>query len=109
MISKSKIEEAARKYSETQCQNLQTVIYTREELEDYCYQDFLVGYSFAEKELENLAVEFAEWILQNNAPGFKIVDGDGLPNKWGSSRQGCGYKTTKELFEIFKQEKYGNT
>lgn len=68
---------------------------------------FKAGVSFAEKELENLAIEFTEWILQNNAPGFKIVDGDGLPNKWGSSRQGCGYKTTKELFEMFKQDKYG--
>lgn len=97
MIPKNKIEEAARKYSETQCQNLQTVIYTREELEDYCYQDFLVGYSFAEKELENLAIEFANYLFlyRQNSLG-----------EWKHQNRNKIVKTTKELFEIFKQEKY---
>jgi hypothetical protein len=54
---------------------------------------------------KELAVEFGEWILQNDNPGFKLVFGDGLPNKWGSVRQGGGYNTTEELYELFLKER----
>lgn len=52
---------------------------------------FKAGVSFAEKELENLAVEFAYYCI-------------------GSDWKQNGYvygKTTEELFEMFKTEKYG--
>jgi len=54
---------------------------------------------------KKFAVEFGEWILQNDNPGFKLVFGDGLPNKWGSVRQGGGYSTTEELYELFLKER----
>ena len=37
---------------------------------------------------KKFAVEFGEWILQNDNLGFKLVFGDSFPNKWGSVRQG---------------------
>lgn len=54
---------------------------------------------------KKFAVEFGEWILQNDNPGFKLVFGDSLPNKWGSVRQGGGYNTTEELYELFLKER----
>jgi hypothetical protein len=54
---------------------------------------------------KKFSVEFGEWILQNDDPGFKLVFGDGLPNKWGSVRQGGGYNTTEELYELFLKER----
>ena len=96
MIPKNKIEEAA----------LENSIGT-----DYpeTEQDaFYVGAKWAEKELENLAIEFAEWILQHKDPSFGIIGGYKCPNKWMDTIQGNRIDyTTEELFEIFKQEKYG--
>lgn len=54
---------------------------------------------------KKFSVEFGEWILQNDDPGFKLVFGDGLPNRWGSVRQGGGYNTTEELYELFLKER----
>ena len=55
---------------------------------------FKAGVFFAEKELEILAIEFAEWILLNHVQctfgGFPEIT-----------------KDTQELFEMFKKEKYG--
>ena len=87
MIPKNKIEEAA----------LENSIGT-----DYpeTEQDaFYVGVKWAEKELENLAIEFAEWI-SNNPLNFQSASKQrfiGLNMK---------YYTAEELFEIFKKENY---
>ena len=91
MIPKSKIEEAAKYFSDSNfskdVKKLKTTL-------------FKLGVSFAEKELENLAIDFAEWInwcgwtklLITNSQNWLHITGD--------------VKTTKELFEIFKKEKY---
>ena len=94
MIPKNKIEEASKKYY----------------ISNYCKVEetdsigelnriFTGGVEFAEKELENLPIEFAEWIL-NNPLNFQSASKQrfiGLNMK---------YYTAEELFEIFKKEKY---
>jgi hypothetical protein len=95
-------------------------------IEQYAREDFKAGVEFAESKFnemfleivtenqglklykdneaerfKKLAIEFGEWILQNDNPGFKLVFGDGFPNKWGSVRQGGGYNTTEELLFCF--------
>lgn len=58
------------------------------------------------KELEDLAVEFAEWILQHKNPSFSIISGYKSPNHWADTCMGGRIDyTTQELFEIFKKEK----
>jgi hypothetical protein len=37
------------------------------------------------KELEDLAVEFAEWILQHKNPSFSIISGYKSPNHWADT------------------------
>lgn len=81
MIPKSKIEEAAVKYNPVMKLD-----------NEFIRNGYRAGVAFAEKELENLAVEFAKWMRDN------VYYKDGF----------CG-KNFIELFEIFKQEKYENT
>lgn len=86
MIQKNKIEEAA----------LENSIGT-----DYpeTEQDaFYVGVKWAEKELENLAIEFANYLFlyRQNQIG-----------EWKHQNRNKIIKTTQELFEIFKKENYG--
>ena len=91
MIPKNKIEEAA----------LENSIGT-----DYpeTEQDaFYVGAKWAEKELENLAIEFAEWIVDN------LIKCPFTPDKytWYYNNGNFCAENTQELFEMFKKEKYG--
>ena len=108
MIPKNKIDEAA--YNNTELlrfshKSMETISMARR-----LDNSFTAGVSFAEKELENLAIEFAEWILQHKDPSFGIIGGYKCPNKWMDTIQGNRIDyTTEELFEIFKQEKYENT
>ena len=91
MIPKNKIEEAA----------LENSIGT-----DYpeTEQDaFYVGVKWAEKELENLAIEFAEWVGKKEYTYYNI--GHCIPS-WFDKNNHSLDCDTKELFEIFKKEKY---
>ena len=88
MIPKSKIEKFAYKWAENN-QNC------------YGINGFRAGVSFAEKELENLAIEFAGWIGENFYENYRDKD----DSFWMNSKKLSTY-TTKELFEIFKKEKY---
>ena len=98
MIPKNKIEEGARKYY----------------MNNYCKAEetdnigelariFTEGVSFAEKELENLAIEFAEWIVDN------LIKCPFTPDKytWYYNNGSFCAENTQELFEMFKKEKYG--
>ena len=110
MISKNKIEEAAELYTGVSLKLLvpeAKITNTAKDLYNYAISDFTDGVEFAEKELENLAIEFAEWILQHKDPSFGIIGGYKSPNKWMDTIQGNRIDyTTKELFEIFKKENY---
>lgn len=86
MISNIKIKNAAKHASGSN---------SSKNIEELKCRMFELGSSFAEKELEDLAVEFAEWILQHKNP-----------NQWADTYMGGRVDyTTQELFEIFKKEK----
>ena len=70
-------------------------------IEKYAAEDFKAGVSFAEKELGDLAIEFVEWVGENFYKNYRDED----DSFWMNSKKLSAY-TTKELFEIFKQEKY---
>ena len=89
MIPKNKIEKYAVEYA------LQGKGYS------YKLDGFEAGVSFAQKELGNLAIEFAEWIGENFYKNYRDKD----DSFWMNSKKLIVY-TTKELFEIFKKEKY---
>ena len=110
MIQKNKIEEAAELYTGISLKLLvpeAEITNTAEDLYNYSILDFKSGVEFAEKELENLATEFAEWILQHKDPSFGIIGGYKSSNRWMDTIQGNRIDyTTQELFEIFKKENY---
>jgi hypothetical protein len=84
MIQQDKINLAATNYATSMKSDLKST--------KMCKNDFKKGVLFAEEELKNLAIEFAEWL--NNHIYFE---------DW------CNFKKdTKDLFELFKQEKYDN-
>lgn len=83
MILKSKIEEACNR-------TCNEGVGLRVHNDSLKRSLFKAGVSFAEKEIENSAIEFAEWIFDND------VFDDFAQAK----------KSTEKLFEIFKQEKY---
>lgn len=70
------------------------------------------------KKSKKAAIEFANWILNKNDPGFcitstikrkekdkSLVDGRKEVNRWGYTRLGYGKTyTTKQLFKMFKNE-----
>lgn len=97
MISNIKITNAAKFASGSN---------SSKNIEELKCRMFKLGSSFAEKELEDLAVEFAEWILQHKNPSFGIISGYKSPNHWADTYMGGRIDyTTQELFEIFKKEK----
>jgi hypothetical protein len=124
IINKEEVEKAAEEYIKTQR------IKEENQWAEFAKKDFKAGIEFSEEYVQKyvgdiiienqglklykdneaerfkeLAVEFGEWILQNDNPGFKLVFGDGFPNKWGSVRQGGGYNTTEELYELFLKQR----
>jgi hypothetical protein len=102
MIPKNKIKEAAELYTGVNLKLLvpeAEITNTAKDLYNYAISDFTDGVEFAEKELENLAIEFAEWIEEN----FYKNHRDKGDSFWMNSKKLNAY-TTQELFEIFKQE-----
>ena len=92
MILKSKIEEAA-------LENSIGADYPETE------QDaFYVGAKWAEKELENLAIEFAEWLVGEG--WIQAESYNTFKNVYHANIEENVRLTTQELFEIFKQEEY---
>jgi hypothetical protein len=53
-----------------------------------------------------IAIEFANWILQHKNPVLTIQHGDRELNKWRSTTIGGEAYTTKELFRLYLTEKY---
>ena len=103
MIPKNKIEEAAELYTGISLKLLvpeAEITNTAEDLYNYSMLDFKSGVEFAEKELENLAIEFAEWLSWNCWRKILVENS----NDWGHITGNT--KTTQELFEIFKKENY---
>ena len=104
MIPKNKIEEAAELYTGISLKLLvpeAEITNTVGDLYNYSMLDFKSGVEFAEKELESLAIEFAEWIGENFYKNYRDKD----DSFWMNSKKLSAY-TTKELFEIFKKENY---
>ena len=94
MIPKNKIEEAC-----DQCCNFGLGLKVHNDTLKRSL--FKAGVTFAEKELENLAIEFAKWLSWNCWKKILVENS----NDWGHITGNT--KTTQELFEIFKKEKYG--
>ena len=65
---------------------------------------FKAGISFAEKELENLAIEFAEWLVGEGWVQAETYNT--FKNVYHANIEENVRLTTQELFEIFKQENY---
>ena len=88
MIPKNKIKSAAKYASGSN---------SSKNIEELKCRMFELGSSFAEKELEDLAVEFANYLFlyRQNSLG-----------EWKHQNRNKIIKTTQELFEIFKKEKY---
>ena len=96
MIPKNKIEEAC-----DQCCNFGLGLKVHNDTLKRSL--FKAGVFFAEKELENLAIEFAEWIVDN------LIKCPFTPDKytWYYNNGSFCAENTQELFEMFKKEKYG--
>lgn len=59
-----------------------------------------------ENRFKELAVEFAEWILQHKNPSFGIIGGYKSPNRWMDAIQGNRIDyTTEELYNMFLKER----
>lgn len=100
LINQNEIDEATEKYSNNQCQNLQTVIYRKEELEDYCLNDFKSGVSYAESELSELFIDFLIWYETSDIQNRKL--------KYTAPITGENFdirKLAKEIFDIFLEER----
>ena len=99
MIPKSKIEEAARSFGSLVGAGVGII-----ECANCAYDGFYAGVSFAEKELENLAIEFAEWLVGEGWVQAETYNT--FKNVYHANIEENVRLTTQELFEIFKQENY---
>ena len=99
MILKSKIEEAARNFGSIVGGGTGII-----ECANCTYDGFYTGVSFAEKELENLAIEFAEWLVGEG--WIQAESYNTFKNVYHANIEENVRLTTKELFGIFKQEEY---
>jgi len=66
------------------------------------YDNIEKAYAFAETELQNLAIEFAAWTQDSS---FKKIF---LLSEWVHKNGGSKILTTKQLFEIFIDQRKTN-
>lgn len=97
MILKSKIEEACNR-------TCNEGVGLRVHNDSLKRSLFKAGVSFAEKELENLAIEFAEWLVGEGWVQAETYNT--FKNVYHANIEENARLTTQELLEIFKQENY---
>ena len=103
MIPKNKIEEAAKSFGSLVGAGSGII-----ECANCAYDGFLEGVTFVEKELENLAIEFAISLLSKSVIKRYSVDKcEEYTPKEFDLLKGELLLNGKELFETFKKEKYG--
>lgn len=94
MIPQERIEQAAKEHADTQCKMGYDC--SLDDFLEYAVQDFTAGVRFAESELKQIAIEFAEWTSENN---FERMIG-----LWHHESETRSY-TTSELFDKFLNER----
>lgn len=105
-ISRNKIADSAWEYIKPPI-NIKTPGESDGYNEWEVYKSFEAGAEFAIRELENISIEFAEWLV-NHKEGFHPMykDRKQYVSYWGSSYIGGRIDyTSKELFEIFLKER----
>ncbi len=97
MIPQEKIEQAANKYSKAADCDADC---TKEELQFFAMADFKAGVSFAETELKQIALEFAEWCGESYIRLHFVWTG-----KYSDQRDKSKWVETSELFDKFMAER----
>lgn len=73
IIDEEKVKNAANEYAESL--NTDDMYHvSKKQFEEYAYCDFKKGVQFAETELSNLAIEFAQWIATEQCAYAPIGD-----------------------------------